>query len=249
MIQRTQLFGWTASLLICLAAPAIGSEIDEIDGTATYSGDEKLPEDAVLEVDLIDLTRQSERGRILSRMRFSPDDGVPIQFTLSYDPKLIARRGTYTLVARIVDGTDILYRSTAIVPVLIDDLDPQPEIEMEKVKPVITGGSPVGHKWRVVRIDGVEPFGFTKMVIEFAEDGSMSGNAGCNKFKGTYKIDGDKLDLGEPMRTKRGCQPDIMDREKDFVLAVRRVERYERDEDVLYLMDIDGLEAMRLERE
>ncbi|MEM8843269.1 MAG: META domain-containing protein [Pseudomonadota bacterium] len=232
-----------------MSRPAPALEIDTIDGTATYADDGVLPRDAVLEVDLIDRTRQGERGRVLSRMRFSPQDGVPIDFELSYDMILINPRGTYLLVARIIDKGEVLYRSAAGFQVFTSQFEPRPELVLEPVTPLVHGGSPVGHKWRVTQIDGVKAFGFTKTTLVLDEDGTMKGNAGCNRFDGTYRVDGDKLDLGEPIRTKRGCSPDIMDRERGFVMAVRRTERYERDGDTLYLFDNDGLEAMRLVRE
>ncbi|MEM7238128.1 MAG: YbaY family lipoprotein, partial [Pseudomonadota bacterium] len=63
------------------SAKAAG-EIAELDGVATLVEDASdLPPDAVLEVDLIDITRKGEKGRVLSRMRFDPDDGAPISFT------------------------------------------------------------------------------------------------------------------------------------------------------------------------
>ncbi len=236
-------------LLALVPGPLAAVETDTIEGTATYADGETLPRDAVLEVDLIDRTRQGEQGRVLSRMRFSPQDGAPIAFELSYDMLLINPRGTYLLVARIVDRGEVLYRSAAGSPVFTSRFEPRPELVLERVTPLVHGGSPVGHKWRVTRIDGVKAFGFTKTTLILDEDGTMTGNAGCNRFEGTYKVDGDKINLGEPIRTKRGCPPDIMDRERGFVLAVRRTERYERDGDTLYLFDIDGLEAMQLVRE
>ncbi|MEM7670060.1 MAG: META domain-containing protein [Pseudomonadota bacterium] len=231
------------------SAKAAG-EIAELDGVATLVEDAgDLPPDAVLEVDLIDITRKGEKGRVLSRMRFDPDDGAPISFTLHYDSRLIGSRGRYSLAARLIDGTEVLYRSAIITPVLMDGLDPNPEILMERVRPLSAGGSPVGLKWRVRRIDGVEPFGFTKSVLILDEGQRMSGNAGCNKFKGSYKIDGDRVNFGAPAMTRRGCTPPIMDREKGYLRALERTTRYERDGDILYLFDPNGLETMQLTAE
>lgn len=247
MTRRTRLFGWTVSLLIGFAAQLPASEIAEINGTAMIIDDrDPLPRGSVLEVDLLDISRKGEKGRLLSRMRFDPEDGTPITFRLYYDTRLVNPRGRYTLASRVVLDTEVLFRSTAIVPVLNDGLDPQPEVPMERVRPLSAGGSPVETKWRVRQIDGVEPFGFTKLVIFFGANGAMSGHTGCDKFKGAYKIDGDRINPGAPRITPRGCQPGIRDREKGFLRALERTTRFERDTDVLYLFDADGLETMRL---
>jgi heat shock protein HslJ len=41
--------------------------------------------------------------------------------------------------------------------------------------------------------------------IEFAADGTASGNAGCNTFTGPYESDGSKLTIGPLATTKMAC--------------------------------------------
>lgn len=237
-------------LLLSLGlGPAVqaANEIEELEGIATILEDaDPLRPDTVLEVDLLDITRRGEKGRLLSRMRFDPEDGVPISFSIHYDSRLVTSRGRYSLTARLIEGTEVLYRSAVITSVLSDGLDPKPEIVLERVRPLSAGGSPIGVKWRARRIDGVKPFGFTKSVLLLEEGEQMSGDAGCNKFKGKYRIDGDRLDFGAPAMTRRGCTPPIMDREKGYLRALQRTTRYERDGDVLFLFDPNGLETMQL---
>ena len=246
--------GWLSLcllLMLGLGSTANGAnELKELEGIATISADaDPLRPGTVLEVDLLDITRKGEKGRLLSRMSFDPDDGVPIGFRIYYDSRLVSSRGRYSLAARLIEGTEVLYRSAVITPVLSDGLDPKPEIVLERVRPLSAGGSPVGVKWRVRRIDGVKPFGFTKSVLMLEDGERMSGDAGCNKFKGKYKIDGDRLDFGAPAMTRRGCTPPIMDREKGYLRALERTTRYERDGDVLFLFDPNGLETMQLTAE
>lgn len=42
-------------------------------------------------------------------------------------------------------------------------------------------------------------------VLQFAEDGSMSGTTGCNNFAGTYKVDGSDLTITLGPVTRRAC--------------------------------------------
>lgn len=66
-------------------------------------------------------------------------------------------------------------------------------------------------KWTLEFIDGEDMNSlFTvseKMpTIEFlSQDGRISGNAGCNGYGATYKIDGSTIDVGPVMSTKMAC--------------------------------------------
>ena len=252
MTRKTRLFAWTVSLLTMIA-PVQAGEIETLEGTANFIGDERVPEGAVLEVDLLDLSRVGEKARMLSRMRFEIEDRAPVPFALPYDSALIEFGGRYSLQARIIQHgpkrDEVLWRSTAVLPVLGPGLDPKPEVLMDRVIPVASGGTPVGHRWRMARVEGVERLGFTKARMTFGDEGVVSGNAGCNKFKAEYTIDGDKLTFAALNLTKRGCQPEIMRRERLFIQATKRTVAYRREQDVLRLLDIDGLETMRLDRE
>ncbi|MEM6905972.1 MAG: META domain-containing protein, partial [Pseudomonadota bacterium] len=188
-------------------------------------------------------------GRLLSRMRFVTEGDVPVPFELAYDTALIQSRGRYTLRARLILGDEVLYRSTHVLPVLGRGLDPRPQVLMEKVRPVISGGSPVGERWRVTRIEGIEALGFTKAVLIFDEEGEIRGNAGCNTVSGPFKIDGNKIEIPYPATSKRGCSSPIIARERAYLRAVTQAVSYERDGDRLSLFDASGLETMRLSRE
>ena len=239
--------------LALAAGWASAGVIETLEGTANFAGERGVPEGSVLEVDLVDLSRVGEKGRVLSRMRFEIEDGVPVPFALPYDSGLIQFGGRYSVSARIIGlqrkTDEVLWRSTAVTPVLGGGLDPNPEVFMERVVPIASGGTPVGLRWRVERIEGLERLGFTKARVTFDEAGRISGNASCNAFKASYAIDGDKLSFGPLALTRRGCQPKIMEREQLFVFAAGRTVAYRREGEVLRLLDLDGNETMRLVRD
>lgn len=245
-----------AAILIALllgTVPANAGEVAQIEGTASFAGSEQVPDHAVLEVDLLDLSIRGEEALLLTRMRFEIPDGVPVAFALPYDTGLVGARGSYSLAGRIIargpKGEQVLWRSTAILPVLKSSHDPRPEIFLEKLEPVVSSGTPVGYRWRVLLIDGIEPPGFTKARMTFDEDGSVFGNASCNNFTGDYAIDGQEISFTRLKQQRRGCQPLVMDRERAFLSALNRTIDYARDGDTLRLLDVNGLETMRLERE
>lgn len=53
--------------------------------------------------------------------------------------------------------------------------------------------------------------------IRFGADGRISGQAGCNRILGGWKLDGKALQLGEVATTMRLCAPQFMEVEKKFL--------------------------------
>jgi heat shock protein HslJ len=56
--------------------------------------------------------------------------------------------------------------------------------------------------------------------------GTISGNAGCNDYTGTYTVDGDKLTIGPLATTKKGCGPAQTALETAYLAALGRVATY-----------------------
>lgn len=84
-------------------------------GTATYRERMALPADAAFEVVVHDSTRGPDEP--IARTRIEPVQGVPIRFTLPYDPKLVKPGHSYTVEARISAGGNLLFATPAPVPV------------------------------------------------------------------------------------------------------------------------------------
>ncbi|MEO8468105.1 MAG: META domain-containing protein [Chloroflexota bacterium] len=58
------------------------------------------------------------------------------------------------------------------------------------------------------RVDGPALVAGTVIRITF-QNGRVSVNAGCNTFGGPYRIDGDRLVVGQIITTEIGCQPNL----------------------------------------
>ncbi|MCD8186235.1 MAG: META domain-containing protein [Rikenellaceae bacterium] len=81
--------------------------------------------------------------------------------------------------------------------------------------------------------------------MEFTDDSRVYGNAGCNNFNGTYKIDGDQLtvDMGA-MNLKMCLDMTVEDR---MVRQMPNVTRYEIDGNQLILFNSAGRELFRFD--
>jgi putative lipoprotein len=104
-----------ASALSATAAHAQGAAVT---GTATYRERIALPPGAVLEVELLDVSRQDAPAVRIAAATIPVQGQVPIAFTLPYDPARIEERSNYAVRAVLrVDG-QVAFRTDRAFPVL-----------------------------------------------------------------------------------------------------------------------------------
>jgi heat shock protein HslJ len=65
--------------------------------------------------------------------------------------------------------------------------------------------SPIGPEWLLVAIDGDEDLGGVVPTLRFAEDGSVEGFAGCNRFSGEATIEEGGVSFGPLASTRMAC--------------------------------------------
>ena len=84
--------------------------------------------------------------------------------------------------------------------------------------------------WKLVEVAGnpvTTPEGQREAHMVLAiEESRVQGNAGCNRFFGTYALEGDQLSFSQTGSTMMAC-PEGMDTEQAFLAALEKVERYE----------------------
>ena len=76
-------------------------------------------------------------------------------------------------------------------------------------------------------------------------DGMISGSTGCNRFGGSYTVDGDALELGEIAQSAMGCPPPADAVEREYGGALDNVRAWRVENDELVLLDGDGAELLR----
>jgi len=78
------------------------------------------------------------------------------------------------------------------------------------------------------------------------EDGSVSGSAGCNTFRGGFTTTGDTLEISGPAVTLMACVGPEDAVEREFLDRLGRVARWRMEDDELVLADADGEAQLRL---
>ena len=80
-----------------------------------------------------------------------------------------------------------------------------------------------GSAWQVTTFAGQTPLADHPITFEFDNEGNIAGDGSCNRFGGSCKIEGDKIEVGPLRSTRRACEPDIMQQEHKFLALLGAV--------------------------
>ena len=84
--------------------------------------------------------------------------------------------------------------------------------------------------------------------IQFGAKGEMNGNGGCNRFGGSYELNGQRLIIGPIMSTKKACIGPKMAEERAFFQALRNSHHIEATHRTLVIYDENSEELLSLVR-
>lgn len=89
-----------------------------IGGTVIYITNVVLPENATIEVRLVELNREGLVDRVVTSETYPRPAAMPLEFWLRYQPGLIVKRESYGLEALIVANGRRLFATPRPLPVL-----------------------------------------------------------------------------------------------------------------------------------
>ena len=104
----------------------------------------------------------------------------------------------------------------------------------------------VGPTWRVTGINNgmqavVSTVSGTQVSMQFADDGRVSGDTGCNLYNGAYTLSGASITFGPMATTRRACASDDANaQEQQFLTALGNITTYELNGDRLTFRDSAG---------
>jgi heat shock protein HslJ len=168
---------------------------------------------------------QLKIGPVASTQMACPEPGSSIENAFH-----AALSGTWRYV---VDGDD-LSATTASGGTLRFRREPPPQL--------------AGVNWKVTSFNNnrhavVGVLGDSIITMSF-KDGQVAGNAGCNNFHGTYAAEGNKVQLGPLMATRRACEEPLMTQEQEFLAALASAVTWSIDGNVLDMHRADGERAI-----
>jgi heat shock protein HslJ len=92
-----------------------------------------------------------------------------------------------------------------------------------------------GTSWLLEDLDGAGVVDRIQATLTFGDDGSVSGTASCNQFRGTPTITGDAISFGPLAATRKGCPEAVMRQEQQYLEALRDANRFEIKGTSLYI--------------
>jgi putative lipoprotein len=104
------IFGLVPLVVGVLAVPELTKAGERtIAGEATYRERIALPPDAVLVVELADVSLADAPATVIAKCRIAPTGQVPIKFEIGFDPKAIQKGRAYALQAHITVGDRLMF--------------------------------------------------------------------------------------------------------------------------------------------
>ena len=100
------------------------------------------------------------------------------------------------------------------------------------------------HPWQLAAVGKNEETpvsSITQQVrILFTEAGRVSGNAGCNDFKGNYRVEDNRIQIGPLATTRKMCKKSVMDVERDVLRGLEEAVTFHISSGQLVLQDESG---------
>ena len=111
------------TVVVCIAAAIAGfsggKDAASVTGTVIYRERMALPPDAVVKVQIQDVSLQDVAATVMGEQLIRNPGQVPIPYKVAYDPKAIQENHTYAVAARIEDGSGkLLFINTQSYPVI-----------------------------------------------------------------------------------------------------------------------------------
>ncbi|WP_339736422.1 heme-binding protein [uncultured Gimesia sp.] len=102
-------------------------------------------------------------------------------------------------------------------------------------------------KWLIEDIEGRGVIDNAQTTIQIAEDGSVTGNTGVNRFIAKAKLGSLNIEFEErPVTTRAAGPPALMDQESNFLIALQKTKKYHIDgKGLLHLVDRKGKTVLR----
>jgi len=101
------------------ATKAVEAPVTSVKGQATYLERIALPEDAVVTVQIQDVSKADAPAIVIAEQQIKPETkGPPYAFEVKYDASKINPKGTYAVSVKIEQGGKLRYINSTLIPVI-----------------------------------------------------------------------------------------------------------------------------------
>jgi putative lipoprotein len=227
-----------------------------ITGTVAYRERMALPADAVVQVQLYDVSVQDVAAPLIAETTVEPAGRqVPLPFELRYDPAKIDSGRRYAVRATIRSEGRLMFTTSTAAPVLTHGSPGRADLLLVRVAAqpeTDAGAGPTGlwgSTWVLEDIGGSGVIDGARATLEFPEVGKVAGRGSCNRFFGSVRISGDSMTFGPLGSTRMACAEAVMNQETRYLAALAGAERYSIEGSVLLVHARDLPKPLRFTRE
>lgn len=241
------IFGVVPLVVGILVVPELSVAAEKtLKGEVMYRERIALPPNAVLSVQLAEVSLADAPAAVIGERKVAPTGQVPIKFEISFDPQVIRPHMTYALQARITVDDRLLFISD--MHHQVDPLSDAPQTIMLKM--VTSSEQPasapvVGQSWLIEYIDGIGVIAEPQATFRIDEAGKAGGSGPCNVYFATAKVDGSTIAISDIGSTFKACAPEIMAEEKALFEALAKAASYHVDAGKLIIVDKDDRVILR----
>lgn len=239
------IFGFAPLVVGILAVPELSAAAEKaVKGEVVYRERIALPPNAVLSVQLADVSLADAPAAIIGEQKVSPAGQVPISFEIKFDSSVIRPRMTYALQARITVDNKLMFISDTRHQV--DPLIDAPQTILLKMVPQASAEPAVfGQSWVVEYVDGIGAIADPRATLHISEAGKAGGSGPCNVYFATAKVDGQSIAISNIGSTFKACAPEVMAEEKAMFDALVKAASFRIDAGKLIIADKDSREILR----
>jgi len=231
-----------------------------ISGQVLYQERVTLPPQALLNVQIIDITEPNSPYKVVTQTDFAVDHQSPIPFVLPLNIEDLKNDHLYALQARISVGDALWFTNTKPLPVVKEREGYLIHLERVGMVNFSRQEQLTKTQWLLENIEGkeaIDPYPTLKIeTIEKASEDKavlpaftndtryqISGTGGCNHYFATALLNKEKqsLSFSSIGMTFMACADTIMSQESHFVDMLPRVKSYQFEEGgYLYFLDMNG---------
>ena len=241
----------------CSSHPPIPAVYGTISGTVVYGEQTALPDDAVVDVTLEDVSSLQVPPVVVAETTVLAGGlPVPLPFDLRYPTADIRSGHHYAVRAVVRSGGSPVLTTMPPAPVLMPDAPDSLELSLVRVEGPTepadadqpTENPLWGTAWRLEDLAGRGVSGRVEAILEFPGPGQVAGIGSCNRFFGSVAIDAGAMSFAGLESTEMACPDEVMDQENRYLAALRDVVQYTLQDDTLLLYTRNDDAPLRFER-
>ena len=249
-IAEFLIFGFTPLVIGLLVVPGLPKAAEQVlGGEVLYRERIALPPNAVLSVQLADVSLADAPAAIVGEQTVDPAGQVPVKFEIRFDPSVLQPNMNYALQARITVDDKLWFITDTRHEV--DPLTAEPQTLM--LRRVAGEMQPdadraiYGKDWKAEFVDGIESLPERRATLRIEEDGKIGGKGFCNGYFASARIEGDAIEIGQAGATQMACAPELMAADAALFDAFTRSAGWRTDGESLVMSDKDGRDVLRFE--